>query len=272
MYLNYNGHNLPENELVLPLTNRAFQYNDGFFETMVLVCGDVRFLAEHGERMREAAAVLRLELPDDLQPVLLGKAIQELALKNNCAEFARVKLKVWRGGEGLYTPQTNAVEWLLTAEAMTPSTMEPVSIGISTSVYTHASLFSSFKGPNSPVYVLASLEKKERQLEDLLLLDTQGHISELTYSNIFWVEGNTLFTPSLDTGCLNGVMRRNLLKKAAIAHWNLEEGKFLPEVLHQAELVFSSNVMGLRPIQVLEGKPLPLNLKLLEDLRQLAFR
>jgi branched-subunit amino acid aminotransferase/4-amino-4-deoxychorismate lyase len=270
VYLNYNGQLLQEAEVKLPISNRAFQYNDGFFETMVLENRAVRFLTEHWERMQEAASVLKMELPLELTTNKLEESIQALAQKNQCTDLARIKLKVWRSGLGLYTPQTDAVDWVLTAQPMSQPSLEPLSIDICQTVHTHPSAFSSFKGPNSLLYVMASREKKERELEDLLLLDANGHVAELTYSNIFWVKGKTFFTPSLATGCLNGVMRRNLLKKAG-GKWTLEEGLFALEALYVADLVFSSNVMGLRPIKSIETTSLSIYLPLLKEMRELAF-
>ncbi|QHL86415.1 hypothetical protein GU926_02725 [Nibribacter ruber] len=271
MYIIYNGQFLPEQDLRLPLTNRAFQYNDGFFETLVWEKGRLRLLVEHIERMQEAASTLGLKLPTDLSPSNLEEQVKALTEMNDCSVFARVKLKVWRSGQGLYMPQIDTVDWLLTVQPMSAPSREPLNIGICAGICTQPSPFSSFKGPHSLVYVLASREKRERNLEDLLLLDAHGHISELTYSNIFWAKALTLFTPSLATGCLNGVMRRNLLKKANDAGWIVEEEIFQPEVLQEAEVVFSSNVMGLRPIQSIEGQPLALDSKLLQEIKQFAL-
>ncbi|GAA4298150.1 aminotransferase class IV [Nibribacter koreensis] len=270
VYITYNGQFLQEAALQLPVTNRAFQYNDGFFETLVVEQGKVRFLAEHWERMQEAASILGLEVPKDLTIDKLEETIQALVLKNECASLARIKLKVWRTGEGLYTPQTDAVDWLLTAHGMESPSLITMAVGICQTVQTLLSRFSTFKGPNSLLYVMASREKKKRQLEDLVLLTASGHVAELTYSNIFWLKDNILYTPSLDTGCLNGVMRRHLLKKA-VGKWTVKEGVYAPQALHLADLVFASNVMGLRPIESIEGKPLTLQLPLLEEMRALAF-
>ena len=110
VYIIYNGQFLPEQDLRLPLTNRAFQYNDGFFETLVWEKGRLRLLAEHIERMQEAATVLGLELPTDLSPSNLEEQVKALTEMNDCSTFARVKLKVWRSGQGLYMPQTDCVD------------------------------------------------------------------------------------------------------------------------------------------------------------------
>lgn len=269
MYLIFNGQLIPETEFQLPLHNRAFQYNDGFFETIVVVSGKIRFWAEHLQRIKEAATILRLQPSDDLLGITLEKQILELASKNGCGDGARVKLKVWRIGAGLYTPHTNDAHWLLTAASASPLGQEPITVGICQTVRTVPSAFSSFKGINAPVYVLASMEKAERQLDDLILLSPQGHVAELTYSNLFWFKNKSLFTPALETGCINGVMRRRLLRWAREQKMEVREGLFSLEELPEAELVFGGNVTGFRVVQAVDQKTIPCHKALLEQVNKL---
>src|SRR6476620_10771437 len=65
-YIHYNFDLIPETELQIPVTNRAFQYNDGVFETMLFVDGKVRFLEDHLRRLQKAANVLQIELPESI--------------------------------------------------------------------------------------------------------------------------------------------------------------------------------------------------------------
>ncbi|MFC6999731.1 aminotransferase class IV [Rufibacter roseus] len=268
MFLIYNGQSIQESELRLPLSNRAFQYNDGFFETIILKDGQVRFWQEHLERIKEAAAVLKIDLPAELLNNDFPEVVKKLAAQNKGGAFARIKLKVWRSGAGLYTPEQNQADWLLTAQPTQELAMAPISVDVCQSIRTIPSPFSSFKGINSPVYVLASQEKTERQLEDLILLSPLGHVAELTYSNIFWLKDNTLYTPALETGCLNGIMRRKLLRWATQTSFKMEEGLFVPQAIHEAELTFGGNVTGFRVINSLEGITLSVDSSLFERISQ----
>ncbi|MFB9862029.1 aminotransferase class IV [Rufibacter immobilis] len=257
MFLLYNGELISEEDVKIPLSNRAFQYGDGFFETILLEKGQVRLWAEHWARIEEAAAALYLSLPAGLSERELPQQILALAQQNQCTDLARVKFKIWRAGEGLYTPQTDTTEWLLTAQPTSPLAQTPLRVGICRTVHTIPSRFSSFKGINSPVYVLASREKMKRGLDDLILLDTKDNLAELTSSNLFWMKGNVLFSPSLETGCVHGVMRRHLLQWAAENNWEVREGLFTLEELQEAEALMAGNVTGLRIIECVEDQILP---------------
>nr|WP_241749530.1 aminotransferase class IV [Rufibacter sediminis] len=268
----YNGQLLPENELQLPLSNRAFQYNDGFFETIILENGKLRFWPEHQERITEAAAVLGLELPEEIMNETFQERVKELARRNEGLGNARIKLKVWRAGEGLYTPQTDQADWLVTTSPAPKVSEEPLHVGIAQSVCTVPSVFSSFKGIHSPVYVLASREKAAHGLDDVILLDPNGNLAELTASNLFWLKEKTLYTPALTTGCLNGIMRRKLLQWAKQKVWKVQEGLYHPEELASAAVVFAGNVTGLRGIETLNHEPMNLDPDLLQQIRSEIFQ
>jgi branched-subunit amino acid aminotransferase/4-amino-4-deoxychorismate lyase len=267
VFLLYNGKIIAEEELSLPVSNRAFQYSDGFFETIIFANRKPRFWADHLARMQEACAILRLEFPEGFLAEGFLEQVLELGRRNECGSMVRVKLQVWRAGQGLYTPQTNHVDWLVTTQPFVQTGLSPLKVGICQTIATIFSPFSGFKGINAPVYVLASLEKQDRSLDDLLLLDTQGHLAEGTYANLFWVKNQTIYTPLLLTGCLNGVMRRNVIRWAIKNNWQVQEGFYLPAELRNAEVVFTGNVTGLRPIGLLEGEELAMDLSILERLQ-----
>jgi branched-chain amino acid aminotransferase/4-amino-4-deoxychorismate lyase len=254
MLLLYNGTILPEEELRMPLTNRAFQYNDGFFETVMVVEGRLRFWPDHQERMREAALALKLQLPNEFFSSAFEEKLVELTEKCNASSLGRLKLKVWRAGEGLYTPQNHQVEWLVTAQAAVPVSDEPIRVGVCQHVQTIFSSLSHFKGPNALLYVLAGTEKQEKEQGDMLLLDRQHMVAELISSNIFWVSENVLYTPALETGCVNGILRRNILRHCHSAGIEVREVFVGLDHLKDADAAFSANVTGLRVIGALEDK------------------
>ncbi|TXK47652.1 aminotransferase class IV [Pontibacter qinzhouensis] len=268
MYLLFNNQLIPEDEMLFYRHNRALQYNDGFFETIMVIQGAIRFWPYHQDRIRAAAAALHLDLPPELLHSDFPERLLHLASQNNALHFARLKLKIWRSGAGLYTPETNKADWVATANPASAPASSPLSVGICTHVSTCNSPFSFFKGPNALLYVMAGIEKKEQEKDDMLLLDGQGFVAELISSSIFWKNGTTVFTPALETGCIKGIMRTHVLHWAQQQGLRVEEVKREPEVLQEAELVFSGNVTGLRLIDKINDKPLETNELWLQQLKE----
>ncbi|MFT2007602.1 aminotransferase class IV [Pontibacter sp. 13R65] len=257
MYLLFNNQLVPEDEMLFYRHNRALQYNDGFFETIVVQEGSVRLWNYHLERIQKAASALKLELDTQLLSKEFPDTILELAEQNLATPFARVKLKIWRSGAGLYTPETSKSDWILTAQPVADFKSTDLDIGICKTVTTSFTPFSFCKGPNSLLYVMAGVEKKESHKQDMLLLDQQGHMAELTSSNIFWFTNNTLFTPPISTGCVQGIMRAYILNWANRKGIKLREETGNVEILRNSETVFAANVFGVRPITRIEQSELP---------------
>jgi branched-subunit amino acid aminotransferase/4-amino-4-deoxychorismate lyase len=255
MVVCYNFQLIPDKEFQIPISNRAFQYNDGTFETMLFVDGKIRFLQDHLNRLQRAAEVLKMELPQALfKPETVAFWVEKLLAKNQLHGKIRIKLKIWRSGNGLYTPDINATEVLITAEQQKETSPIIEKADLATSVQTNYSNYSFFKGPNSVQYVLAGIEKKQRQLDEIILLSSEGFVSECLASNIFWIKNDTVFTPSIANGCVAGIMRKNLLRLFLADNIAFQEGKFLPEELLSAEATFTTNAAGVRRILKIQDK------------------
>jgi branched-chain amino acid aminotransferase/4-amino-4-deoxychorismate lyase len=114
------------------------------------------------------------------------------------------------------------------------------------------SVISAFKTCNALPYVLAAIAKTRAEADDMILLDVNGNVSECIASNLFWMKGKTVYTPSLLSGCIEGVMRKMLIKGLEAAGYTIEEGLFPKETLLQADCVFCCNVAGLQFIRQVE--------------------
>lgn len=251
-----NGHLLPDDALTLPLPNRGLLYGDGFFETLIVEQGRLRLAADHLARMQRAAVALHLELPAALATAEgLGSALAALAAANNLAS-ARLRLKLWREGGGLYTPLSSGAEWLATATAFQENNAPIEQADFARDTYSVASPLSFCKGPQAWLYVRAAHEQQQRGLGEILLCDAAGHVAEAGAAAIFWLKAGVLYTPALATGCVAGVRRAALLRAAPALGLQVREGLFAPAELLAAEAAFTANVAGVRPLRRLAGTAL----------------
>ena len=248
MSLVYNSTILADDALSLPPTDRAFQYGDGLFETIRYEHGRVWFWPDHVARLQAGMTTLHLDWPATLTADTLYNQVLDLLARNGLMDTAaRIRLQVWRQPGGLYTPATSQTNYLLTARAGHPFaiTQKP-KISIYDTFRLHDSPVSAHKTLNSLPYVLAGIYKVQQQLDDVLLLNTAGYLAECQAANLFWLTNRVLYTPDLQTGCVNGTARKQLLRLFP----DQQQGFFLPDVLSAADVVFSANVMG---IQVFSG-------------------
>jgi len=250
----YNDHLLPADHFSLSLPNRGLQFNDGFFETLVWTSNAVRYLPYHLHRMQAASVALRLPLPAALAHEAALAATVRRVVTANSLTAARVRIQLWRGGGGLYTPPPDAAtEYVATALPFQPNDTPVRRADFAHETQTLFSPLSFCKGPHALYYVRAGLERQARALDELLLLDAQGHVAETVSAAVCWVRDGQLFTPALTTGCIAGVRRAHLLATARAHSLPYVEGLFTRTEVLAAEAIFTANVAGLRPIEQLAG-------------------
>jgi branched-chain amino acid aminotransferase len=90
----------------------------------------------------------------------------------------------------------------------------------------------------------------ENQLDSCLLVNESKNVVEGLSGNIFMLMGNKLITPPLSEGCLNGIMRGQILQLAKkIDHLEVVEEPISPFDLQKADELFLTNVIvGIQPI------------------------
>ncbi|MVN75646.1 hypothetical protein GO988_04835 [Hymenobacter sp. HMF4947] len=249
MQVLYNGSLVSGDTLALPLPNRGLAFGDGFFETLVFAEGRLRLAADHAARMQQAAAGLYLALPTPLATAEALAATLVALAAANAWPAARLRLQVWRGGAGRYTPPTHAAEWLATAEPFAADDAPLARADFALETNSLLSPLSFCKGPQAWLYVRAAHERQQRGLDEIILCDAAGHVAEAGAAAIFWLKNGQLFTPALASGCVAGVRRAAVLRAARARGLECHEGLFAPAALLAAEAVFTANVAALRPVQ-----------------------
>ncbi|MGW8121013.1 aminotransferase class IV [Roseivirga echinicomitans] len=237
----YNSRLIEVDDLTFNTKNRAFCYGDGLFETIVTGANRINLTDFHLERLTRACKVLHLCSPT-FSSQDLNDMISQLADLNQLKGVLRVRLQVWRTDGGLYSPENSTASFLLqVAETAKPAYSKEGEIGISTTSKTSHTSISFAKTMSALPYVLAGIEMRQKELAEIILLDGRGNLAETHSSNLFWIKNDKVFTPSLETGCIEGIMRRLIIETLEVTQVMAQ-----PESLVQADSIFSSNASGIR--------------------------
>ena len=86
--------------------------------------------------------------------------------------------------------------------------------------------------------LLALEEARSRGFNEAVLLNERGEIVSAAAANIFWVQGDEVFTPSLATGCVAGITRHFIRQLTTRWKLHLVEGSFPIQRLLDAREVF----------------------------------
>jgi branched-subunit amino acid aminotransferase/4-amino-4-deoxychorismate lyase len=87
--------------------------------------------------------------------------------------------------------------------------------------------------------VLSRGEAEENGCFEALLMSEKGHVCECSSANIFWFKGNTLYTPSVESGILPGTTRAAIIR---LSPYKVVEGIYSLEDMLSADEIFLSNV------------------------------
>lgn len=233
--------------------NRAFLFGDGLFETMVFQNGQIRFSDFHLKRLLTGCRVLgmscdKLSTIKEIERVLKLKLGQDKAL--------RVRWNVFRAGRGKYTPLTDEVEESLIIENFYPAPLIKQLAFVHPEIFLSRSPWSSCKTLNSLPYVIANRDRVKLGMDEVILMGQEGFVSEAGAANLFWVKSGVFYTPSLHTGCIDGIGRSIIINFLKSKGYEVQEGCFGLEDMYEASSVFTSNVTGISYLNTLEGNTL----------------
>ena len=251
--INFNGTIVTQDTNILT-QNRAFLYGDAVFETIKILDGTILFLEDHYFRLMASMRVVRMEIPMNFTMEYLEEQI--LATVSTCQllESARVRITVFRNDGGYYLPITNEVSFLIHASPIDfklySFEKKNYEVDLFKDFYITKQLLSSIKTTNRMLNITASIFAHENRLDNCLLLNDSKNVVEAIQGNIFMVVGNKLITPPISEGCLNGVMRKQILALAKkINSLEVVEEIISPFDLQKADELFITNVIkGIQPI------------------------
>ena len=253
--VNINGTLYQDFEANIPTNNRGLAYGDSVFETIKFNNNKPVFWETHYFRLMASMRILRMEIPMHFTPEFLENEIVNLvqSLPNNAISY-RVKITVYRDSEGFYTPTSNNVSYIISAQELSSDLYEinkgHYEIELFKDYLISPNLLSTLKTNNKAVNVVGSIFAKENNYNNCLLLNSDKSIIEALNGNIFLIKGNTVKTPPLADGCLKGIVREKLIEIISKSpDFELSESSISPFELQKADELFITNVIqGIVPI------------------------
>ena len=256
-------------------------YGDGVFEGIRAYNGVVFKLSEHLDRLYESAYTLMLEIP--LKKDELEKAVIE-TLKANALKDAYIRLVVTRGtGDlGLDPRKCKKATLFIIADkiALYPKDYYEKGLKIATvpTIRNHPeALNPQLKTLNYLNNILAKIEATNAGVDEALLLNAQGYVTECTGENIFYVKGGRLVTPPPYVGILKGITRETVMHLAREVGLQVAEEVFTRHDLYTAEEVFLTGtaaeivpVVKIDNRTIGDGKPGKKTFSLIEAFRRIT--
>jgi len=239
----------------LKLTNRGYNYGDGLFETLRVINSKIMFWEAHYFRLMSSMRILRMKIPMDFSPEYLEEKIVELVKANHLEKASvRVKINIHRNEGGYYTPEDNSVGYVISTKELKTAFFilkeEPYEVELFKDHYVQSGMLSTIKSNNKLVNILAGVYAKENDFDNCFLINEKKSVLEVTNGNIFVVKGEEIKTPPLSDGCLNGIIRKQLIEILGKSEdYTLKEESISPFELQKADEIFYTNaIQGVQSI------------------------
>ncbi|MBP6000909.1 MAG: aminotransferase class IV [Flavobacterium sp.] len=251
--VNYNG-TIQENSAVFVESNRGFLVGDAVFETIKVVNKQVLFLEDHYFRLMATMRICRMEIPMLFTMEYVEAQILQLIEVLPASAAFRVRFSVFRTGGGFYAPLSNEVAFVVNAMPLEKAkyTIEkPIyEVELYKDFHVSTQLLSTLKTNNKLLQVVGSVFAKENGYDNCLVLNEEKNIVEALQNNIFMKMGNVISTPPVSQGCVNGVMRKQVLAiLSKMEGYQVIETNISPFDLQKADELFLTNVIsGIQPI------------------------
>lgn len=208
--------------------DHGFLYGDGVFEGIRAYHGRVFKLDEHVDRLFESAKVIALDPGVTRQE--MKDIILETCARNGIVDgYIRPIVSRGVGDLGLnpYLCKKASIVVIAGTIQLYPAKYYEEGLKIVT-VATHRnfneSLNPRIKSLNYLNNIMAKIEGIQAGAPEALMLNPAGMVAECTGDNIFVIKGNTIRTPDVYSGSLDGITRRTVMELAKVRGMEVQEG------------------------------------------------
>ncbi|CDL82010.1 aminodeoxychorismate lyase [Xenorhabdus szentirmaii] len=239
---------------LLPASDRAIQFGDGFFTTIRVEQGQAALLPLHIKRLQRSVERLFMPAPDWFG---LEEHIKQV-VSGHESGVLKVILSRGTGGRGYGFDSTATLTQILSLSAYPEQyitlrqkgaslALSPIAMGINPHL-------AGIKHLNRLEQVLIKRFIGQAKVDEALVLDSDGLLVECCTANIFWRKGKQVYTPELNQCGVEGVMRQKIIELLSESDYNLSYIMRYPEALaHADEVIICNSLMPVIPVNQIQA-------------------
>ncbi len=240
--INMNGEIFTNQDAKISVLDRGFLYGDSVYEVIRTYNGIPFLLDDHLKRLWHSASKIGLHI--DLTPEQITQEINK-TLAELEDENAYIRVVITRG-EGPITLDPTTSEKNNVVVIVKPLPENPkqwyekgVSVIIANVLRVdRLAVDPNIKSGNYLNNIMAVREAKNQGAFDAIMLNNEGYVTEGSTHNIWMIKNNTVFTPPLKAGILEGITRKAVLLLASQNKIAVEQRNITPDELINADEAF----------------------------------
>ncbi len=256
MFIYLNGSIIKQEDARISPFDHGYIYGLGLFETLRVYDGHPFLLDDHLMRLRQSLVEMKIEFKFTKEGIeeILRDTLNANQLKD---AYIRFNVSAGEGEIGLQVETYTKPTIIVFAKPIPPFVQEKQMVLLQTLRNTPEGTFR-LKSHHFLNNIYAKREIGPDPSKEGIFLTKEGYLSEGITSNLFWIKNNTFYTPSLETGILNGITRQYLIKVMETLGYAVSEGLFTPNDLIKSDEIFVTNsIQEIVPINQLGDVDFP---------------
>lgn len=258
MHILINGMIMKEDEAKISPFDHGYMYGLGVFETLRVYNGHPFLFTDHMVRLKRGLEDLNIhwEITDHEVLEMLRQLLHVNQLDN---AYVRINVSAGKGSLGLqvdkYTQPTLIMYMKPLPENDKKIEKEAILLKVKRNTPEGIERLKSHHFLNN---VLGKREVGGNPEVEGIFLNNDGLITEGVVSNIFWLKQHMIYTPSIDTGILNGITRQFVLAFSKKLGYELQIGHFnLEDLLSCDEAFVTNSIQEIVPLKKIDKKEMP---------------
>ena len=261
-YVWFDGKYVPTEKAKVPITTHAIHYGTSIFEGIRAYWNEENLyvfrLDEHVKRFRNSGRFYNISLNFSDEEII--SAITGICKKNKIKQSCYIRPFYFVGNYGINLHVTDEAPTnvaIFTFPFGDLFNKNGISAGVvSWRKFSDASTPTQAKmGGNYLNSIIATQEAKRNGVDEAILLDHKGNVSEAPGENIFIVREGQLITPSLASSALEGITRDAIIKIAKDLDIEVSEREISRSELGMSDEIFLTGTAAeITPITVMDGK------------------
>ncbi|MBM7454717.1 4-amino-4-deoxychorismate lyase [Oceanisphaera litoralis] len=249
----------------LQALSRAWQLGDAHFSTLHARAGKLRHWPYHQARLMDACTRLRMPMPD-------WNALHATALAalNGGDQVLRITLARGPGARGYGIAGCGETIVVLNSSPFPAHyyqwRQQGIAIGVCAGRLGQSPLLAGLKTVNRLEQVMLKAELEQNGWPEAVVLDAEGWVMEAVTANLFWRQGERIYTPDLSTGGVCGTLRAwcvdHLGERLTATHAGLSR------LLAADEVWLTNALMGVVPVTAIGERVVNSDFMMTRELQQ----
>jgi branched-chain amino acid aminotransferase len=257
--VNINGQIYANDDAFISIFNTSLISGDLIFENIIVSRNKVLFYEDHYFNLLSSMRILKIKIPMSFTPEFLEKQLLSLYAKSGFVDDnILMRILICNNVASKVNP-TTVKYYIYDVRQINYSTsnFEKYTLDVFKDYFKNTGLLSNLTTNNQLIQRIGLRYCQENDFNDCVILNNSKTISESLNGNIFMVMNDKVFTPPLNDGSNNNVIRTKIIEliNNDIEGFNVIEQSLSVFDIQKSDELFISNInFGIQPVRKFRKK------------------